>query len=319
MPNRLFAGGCRRPVALAVFARLASTPHIWTARGSLQPYEVRASRAALEDATGATAKEVRGALAWLIRGGFLERRDTSRTAAAVYRVITGAKHDTAVTDTASTTSAPPRQPEGPSLPEKGQAKGQAGGQDGAKVSAVRGNGLGSYPQQPRAQPRAQVFKDVEDNTTTPPPSPPPQRGGILKMWAEAFDGTPPAEPRATHNADRYRRAVLERATAGESPEDVRRMFASWVAATDPDWGGHDGGGVGAFAAAVGRWTERRDIERAHRRRATVTDPPGDRKPSGGADGASSLPPARQNGTGGIVREVGFNRPAKAATNTAEGA
>ena len=84
------------------------------------------------------------------------------------------------------------------------------------------------------------------------------------MWHKAFDGQPPREPKATH-PDAYRRTTLTRATEGETEADIERMFKSWVAATDPDWGQRRSDGVGAFAAAAGRWIERRNIERQHRR------------------------------------------------------
>lgn len=117
-----------------------------------------------------------------------------------------------------------------------------------------------------APPRARSCV-TEPNLTEPntPPKAPPHRRGVVEKWSGAFDGKPPPEPRATHDPDKYRRAVLARATEGETPEDVRRMFTSWVAATDPDWGQRRSDGVGAFAAAAGRWIERRDIERQHRR------------------------------------------------------
>ncbi len=262
VPNRLFAEGCGRPVALAVYARLASTPHIWTRRGCLDAYEVRASRADLVNATGATPKQVRGALAWLIRGGFLVRLDTSRKAKAAFRVVQGAKLNGATSPVTPTTSTTAPKPKGPRSSENGQAKGQ----DGAKDKALPGNGLRDSPSVSRAKTGARVFEEVEDKTTTSPPKAPPGPRGIVGMWYEAFDGKPPSEPKATHDPDRYRRAVLERATADETPEDVRRMFASWVAATDPDWGQRQSDGAGSFAAAVGLWIERRNIERQHARR-----------------------------------------------------
>ena len=274
IPNRLLAEGCGRPVALGVYAALASTPHIWAERGSLQPYQVRASRSDLVNATGANPKQVRGALAWLIRNGFVVRLDTPRKAKAAFQVVAGAKLNGATSPVTPTTSTTAPKPKGPRSPEKGQAKGQ----DGAKDKPLPDNELCDSPPVSRAKTGAKVFKEVEDKTTTtPPPSPPPQRGGILKMWHDAWDGSPPREPKATH-PDSYRRTALERATAGETPEDIERMFSSWVAATDPDWGPRRSDGVGAFAAAVGLWIERRNIERADRERwATVPSLPGDRQ------------------------------------------
>ena len=272
VPNQLLAEGCGRPVALAVYARLASTRAIWTARGDLGPFETRASLGDLVSATGASRKQVRGALTWLVRGGYLVRREARERYRAVYRIVvpietTGAQMSEDVTPSPPMSSATAPPPQGHSLTEKGTAVGTAKGTAGAQSNGMGDNGLESYPQrqraQPGAQPGAQVFKDSVDKRLKQPP---PTWGGIVGMWSEAFDGKPPSEPRATHDPDRYRRAVLERATAGETPEDVRRMFASWVAATDPDWGQRQSDGVGAFAAAVGLWTERRNIERQHARR-----------------------------------------------------
>lgn len=137
VPNRLLIEGCARPVALAVYAHLAATPRIWTARGVLQPFEVRASRAALVNATGASPKQVRGALAWLIRRGFVVRLDTSEKTTAAFRVVTGAKIEPNGTPTRATTYADTPPGEGPSPPEKGQEKGQ----DGAKPKLLHGKDL----------------------------------------------------------------------------------------------------------------------------------------------------------------------------------
>ena len=104
---------------------------------------------------------------------------------------------------------------------------------------------------------------TEPNQHPPPSSPRPR--GIVGMWVEAWSGSPPLEPKATH-PDSYRHTALARATEGETPEDIERMFSSWVAATDPDWGPRRSDGVGAFAAAVGLWIERRNLERADRER-----------------------------------------------------
>ena len=86
VPNRVLIEACRRPVAASVYMALAGTPGVWTARGSLKPFEVRASRAELVKATGATPKRIRGALAWLERCGFLERQVRTK-AAPVYRLV----------------------------------------------------------------------------------------------------------------------------------------------------------------------------------------------------------------------------------------
>lgn len=278
IPNGLLAEGCRRPVALACYARLASIPHIWTERGSLQPYEVRASRADLVDATGTSPKQVRGALAWLIRNGFLVRLDTSRKAKAAFRVVTGAKPNPSSPTTY-------REP-GPRSSKKGQAKGQ----DGAKDKPLSANGLPSAPQSPRAKPGAKVLEEVEDKTTTPPPTPPRREEDVVSLWYDAWDGDPPPEPKATRNADKYCRTVLGRATAGETVEDVRRMFASWVEATDPDWGQRQADGVAEFAKRVGRWVECRNVERAHsERKATVTSSPGNGQHPGALTALADIP------------------------------
>ena len=87
-PNAVFAEGCRYPLALAVYAKLAATPAVWTARGDLEPFEASASLTGLMAATGATHKQARGALAWLIRHGFLKRRQANPKATAVYLIVT---------------------------------------------------------------------------------------------------------------------------------------------------------------------------------------------------------------------------------------
>lgn len=290
IPNVLLAEGCRRPVALAVYARLASTPHIWTVRGSLQPYQVRASLNELKDATGATWKQVRGALAWLIREGFVVRLDTAAKTKAVFRLVTGAQTPPGATQGAPTTSRTAPKAERHRLAEKGTDEGT----DRAQRKPKRANDLQSFSQPPRAQTGAKVLEEVENKTTTPPP--PPPEGDVVKMWSDAWNGSPPREPKA-RDADKYRRTVLQNATAGETREDVRRMFASWVAARDPDWGHRQGDGVAEFAKRVGFWIECRNVERAHRKRrarAAVTDSPGDRHSPGaltalaGSPGLSAL-------------------------------
>ena len=124
------------------------------------------------------------------------------------------------------------------------------------------NSNASLPRVTIAPEPAPARNQPTNQPTNTPPTPPPR--GIVEMWYQAFDGQPPSEPKATH-PDAYRRTTLTRATEGETEADIERAFASWAAATDPDWGGHGGGGVGSFAAAVGRWIERRNIERQHRR------------------------------------------------------
>ena len=102
---------------------------------------------------------MRGALAWLIRRECLERRDVSRTATAVYRVVQPrAKPDQAVSPTTATGYPTATEPEGPRLPEKGQAEGQAG----AKPKPWQTNGLRDRATTGRAKPRAKVLEDRED-------------------------------------------------------------------------------------------------------------------------------------------------------------
>ena len=107
------------------------------------------------------------------------------------------------------------------------------------------------------------------------------------------DGKPPPEPKAKTDPDRYRAAVLAKATAGETPEDVRRMFASWVLGRDPDWGGRSGG-VTDFAAAVPRWIEARNLERKRRPRGALRPLISERE----ADGTAENPASQ--GAGGLV-------------------
>lgn len=280
VPNRLLAEGCRRPVALAVYARLVSTPGIWQERGDLERFEVRASRADLMAATGATADKVRGALGWLIRRGFLERRDTSRTGAAVFRILQPIPKQTPKREANANPTGPmtsggavySKSPsESPSFSENPQANPQANPQEIAQPNAMRDNDLPGSPKQrtpkriPKQIPKVlKTLEDVEDNYTPPPPATPE---GVVRLWYEAHGGNPPPEPKATSNPDGYRATALERATAGESPEDIAKMFRSWVAATDPDWRGRGGGGVTDFAKAAPFWIKCRDVERMHQQRS----------------------------------------------------
>ena len=129
VPNRLLIEGCARPVALAVYARLAATPRVWTERGALQPFEARASLNELARATGATRKQVRGGVEWLIREGFIVRLDTSPQTAAVFRIVTeGAQLDRGASDDTPTTSANGPDSQGHSSREKGTDKGTVGAQ-----------------------------------------------------------------------------------------------------------------------------------------------------------------------------------------------
>ena len=272
-PNRLFAEGCRRPVALAVYARLAATAAVWTARGDLEPFEVRASLTGLMAATGASHKEVRGALGWLVRGGFLERRKGEPRATAVYRIVQPGAQQRAqsgggVSDGGPTASGPPPKGEGHSkghrLAEKGTAKGTARGTATDAVSNGKPTTSGVIhiaKGTVRGTVRGTGIKDVEDNYLPPPPPTAPE--GVVGLWYEAHGDRPPPEPKAKASADRYRAVVLGNATAGETVEDVRRMFASWVAGTDRDWRKR-GDSVTDFASAAPRWIEARNAERKAR-------------------------------------------------------
>ena len=153
VPNELLAAG--HAVALLTYARLASTPAIWTPRGDLSPYEVRVSRAQLVTMTGATPNQVRGALAWLIRRGFLERLDTGRRTTAVYRIT---KHEAGASDATPTTSASAPDSEPPSLPENHQASHQAE----ATPNPLPGNGLRESPNGPFTKLTTNVLKTSED-------------------------------------------------------------------------------------------------------------------------------------------------------------
>ena len=182
IPNDLLVTGCRRPVALAVYAALAGTPAIWNARGDLSPFEVSTSLSWLMDATASTRKQVRGAVAWLIRGGFLTLcRPAQGRRAAVYALAHGAQraqNGQAVSDDTPTGSTISNGGQGHTTASKGTKEGTKR----AQSKPLPDNGLPDSPQPSRAQNGAQVLKDFKTKTTTPPPqSPPPPEGDCCTM------------------------------------------------------------------------------------------------------------------------------------------
>ena len=252
LPNNLCRLGS--PLAICVYARLASTPRVWMARGSLEAYQVSVSRAALADSTGATEKAIRTALAWLIASGFLDRCPTKNGQTAVCRIV-GARSRGGLSVVPATTSNTDSNGKGPASPEKGQVGGQVA--DHPKLQADRG--LRGSPQGERARSGAKVLKDVKTTATTTPPNPPADRkapapagqgggvasqdgNGLASDWAKAHRSAGrvvPAE-KANH-PDRYRAYVL-RKLLGDGDRDVLlRDMAAF--ASDGDG---DGGGVGAF-------------------------------------------------------------------------
>ena len=278
-PNRLFVEGCRHPVALAVYASMAATPHVWGQRGTLNAFRVRASQAALVNATGATVKEVRRALAWLIRRGFLERVETSRTATAVFRIVTPgevsrAKRQPGTSPTPATPSATASNGKGPSWAEKGQAKGQVG----AKANGLPDNEMRRSPQGQRAKLGAKVSKTSEDKDNNNPPNPPADRtapahadqgGGVASQevdslasdWAEAFRATGrdvPAEGPKVNHPDRYRASVLRKLLQDGDRDALLRDMATFA--------GGAGGDVSAFETWLRERREGAERERAYTER-----------------------------------------------------
>ena len=241
VPNRLLTESQEgaHPVALAVYMALASAPRVWRARGDLEPFQVEASRAALADATGRSPKQVRTALAWLQRRGFVVRLDTRPKACARYQLVRG------------------------SAPAEGQDGGQERAKRRAKHKPLSGLALRGLRAHDGGQGRAKGGPSIHERSKNiPPPTPP---ADVVRLWWEAWAGQPPVEAHAV-NPDAYRLTVLARATAGETADDIARMFRSWVAATDPDWGHRKGDGVAEFAAVAARWIKARNVEREHRAR-----------------------------------------------------
>lgn len=177
VPNRVLIEACRRPVAASVYMALASTDHVWTARDGLEPYQVRVSRAKLVSTTGATPDRIRTALSWLVRRGFLERRDTSRTATAIYRIVPwrelltpkrsrGASDQPPKGyDTAKTTESP-RTPENPQA--NPQAKPQAeNGSNSRNKNDLQSDPTRRIPKQGAKQ-KAKVLEDQQRSPSKAP-------------------------------------------------------------------------------------------------------------------------------------------------------
>ena len=179
IPNSLCRLGS--PLAIGVYARLASTPRIWMRRGSLGANEVSVSRAALADSTRATEKAIRGALAWLIASGYVDRCATRIGRPAVFRVL-GARSRGGLSVVPATPSDTDSKGQGPASDKKGPVEGQVSGPP--KLQADRG--LKGSPQGERASPRAKVLKDqrqLQQPHPNPPadgkaPAPAGQGGGV---------------------------------------------------------------------------------------------------------------------------------------------
>ena len=168
-PNRLLSEVKRRPVALLIYAALASTPAIWTRRGKLREFEARASLGELADTTGATRKEVRGALAWLTESRFLTRTEKGiGTRPTTYRIEGSRAHY--AKDGNQTTPTPSTKGES-AQGHTSEAKGPLEGPLEAQSNGSNGNGLAGVPHLQRAHYGAHVLKDLNTKTTTLPPPP----------------------------------------------------------------------------------------------------------------------------------------------------
>lgn len=259
--NDLMAEACRRPAAAAVYMALAATDLVWTARDGLEAYQVRASRADLVTKTGVTPDKVRGALAWLIRRGFLERLDTSRTAAAVFRfVLEPPKQSTGASSTPATTSRPGNGTESPSLPKNPQKTPQVVPKPKPKAD----KGLQGSPQPETPKKIPQVLKDVEDKDNNPTRRLPVSRasdarggsashGGnsLASDWARVHAEAgrhPPDDPGAKH-PDRYRETILRKLIRSDrDPASERARLRKLMGLYCRK---HPNGGVLAFA----EWAE----------------------------------------------------------------
>ena len=252
IPNNLLR--LASPVALAVFARMASTPRIWMRRGSLPPSHVHAPVRQFAADLGASLKEIRGALAWLIASGYVERCATGNGQTGVFRVL-GARSRGGLSVVPATPSDVVPNGKGHASPEKGTVEGTVAEQP--KLIANRG--LEGCPQGERARSGAQVLKDVKTTTTTSPPNPPADRkapapagqgGGVASQggdglasdWAKAHRGAGRDVPteKANHQ-DRYREYVLRKLLGDGDRDALLRDMAAFAV-------GGDGGGVSAFEA-----------------------------------------------------------------------
>ena len=272
-PNRLLAEGCRRPVVLAVYAFLASTPAIWTRRGKLGEYEARASWTDLANTTGATVKKVRGALAWLAREGFVTCVDPGgKRRAATYRLeVERAQNESESTPTTPT-------PYGESDKGKGRISDQKGSKEGAKATQANmsnGNGLHDAPDGQRAHNGAHVLEDCKTKTTTPPQ--PPREGGSVSRggyclaveWGRAFllaGVAVPPEPQAK-SLEPYRRTVLAK-LPHKSENERDAVFRAMQAHAR-----NGAGGVREFVKAEHERREGAEVERAYRKRHGIQDGP----------------------------------------------
>lgn len=198
--NRLLLEARGRPVVQNVFWELAATPRIWTKRGSLEPYQVRASRAALVDATGATPKRIRGALAWLVRRGFLVRLDTGCKTVAVYQLVVHeielphekGQDDKPVSASEATTYATDKTQKGQDGPKRAKK-----GPRWQKPNAMPGNGL-RQPSKPKGPRKGQGSIEVEENQDPKPPRV-CEKTGATTRDARAIQDLPLAERTAALN------------------------------------------------------------------------------------------------------------------------
>ena len=267
-PNRLLSEGRGRPVALAVYACLASTHRaIWTRRGKLGEFEAQAPLSDLADTTGATVKKVRGALAWLTESGFLTCVDPGgNRRAAIYRIeVQRAQNEGNVTPSIPTPYA--NGDGGKGHVTKG--KGTKEGTKGAQSNGNNGNGLDRSPHRLRAHNGAHILEDCKTKTTTPPP--PPRTGGTVSQvgryclaaeWGRAFllaGGAVPSEPQAL-SPEPYRHTVL--AKLPHKSEHERNA----VSRAMQTWARNGAGGVREFVKAENERREGAEVERAYRAR-----------------------------------------------------
>ena len=131
IPNSLCRLGS--PLAIGVYARLASTPRIWMRRGSLGANEVSVSRAALADSTRATEKAIRGALAWLIASGYVDRCAIRIGRPAVFRVL-GARSRGGLSVVPATPSDTDSKGQGPASDKRARSRARLAGHLNCKLT-----------------------------------------------------------------------------------------------------------------------------------------------------------------------------------------
>ena len=216
-------------------------------RVKLEPGQVLISRHTLAADLGWKEKKARGAIASLVALGYFSLIGTSeagtvlemakgpgqkRSARAGLRVIPGGQR-------ANPNGKGPGQKHAPAL-------------DKVPISE---------PQ--RANPLRRVSgssRDTNPPHTPPAPAEPEQRGGVLSLWMEAFDGNPPDEPAAA-KPNKYRTAVLSGVLGGVEPKDAASAMRCFRNGTHEFKNMPAGAGVVEFSARARTFFELQQRER----------------------------------------------------------